>query len=107
MSQTTAVAPGARRRKRKAMSPVPPATSSRRWSGCGASQSIIASFHRRWTPPDIRSFIRSYLPATEEKTPWTSPAFSSSGTSRAPKWVVLSLMPVAALLPTLRFAPFL
>ena len=32
------------------MSPVPPATSSSRWPGRGASQSIIASFHSRWMP---------------------------------------------------------
>ena len=33
----------------------------------GASQSIIASFHSRWTPPDIRSFMMSYLLATRGK----------------------------------------
>src|SRR5665213_637381 len=49
----------ARRRKRRAMSPVPPATSSSNWPGCGSRRSIRADFHRRWMPPDIRSFIRS------------------------------------------------
>ena len=32
-------------RQRKVMSPVPPPTSTSVWSGCGASQSIIADFH--------------------------------------------------------------
>ena len=33
------------------MSPVPPPTSTIRISGRGASQSIIAAFHRRCRPP--------------------------------------------------------
>ena len=89
MSQTTAVAPGARFRKRKATSPVPPATSSSRWPGRGASQSIIASFQMRWMPTDITSFMMSYFEATRLKTPCTIPAFSASGTSWNPKCVVL------------------
>src|SRR4249919_3363412 len=49
-------------------------------------------------PSDIRSFIRSYLPATDENTSPTSFCFSPTGTSRKPKWVVpgwlsCSLMP--------------
>src|SRR5205807_993955 len=35
-------------------------------------------------PPLIRSFIRSYRPATLSKTPRTSGAFSSAATRRAP-----------------------
>ncbi len=70
------------------MSPVPPATSSSRCPPRGASQSSIASFQSRWMPSDMASFITSYLDATEEKTPWTRPAFSSSGMVCAPKWVV-------------------
>src|SRR6185437_3605867 len=44
---------------RKAMSPVPPATSSTFQPGRGLSHSTIASFQMRWTPALIRSFIRS------------------------------------------------
>ena len=91
MSSTMAAAPGARLRKRKAMSPVPPATSSSFWPGRGASQSIIASFQMRWTPPDITSFITSYFEATRVKTPWTIPALSPSATVWKPKWVVFAL----------------
>ncbi len=69
MSQTVASAPGARLRKRNEMSPVPPATSRSFWPGRGASQSIIASFQSRCTPPDIRSFMMSYFEATRVKTP--------------------------------------
>src|SRR5688572_27419954 len=39
-------------------------------------------------PSDIRSFIRSYLLATEENTWPTSFCLSPVGTSRKPKWVV-------------------
>src|SRR6478735_4603181 len=39
-------------------------------------------------PSDIRSFIRSYLPATDENTSPTSFCLSPTGTSRKPKWVV-------------------
>ena len=56
----------------------------------GASQSIIASFQMRWMPSDIASFITSYFEATRLKTPCTIPAFSASGTSWNPKWVVFS-----------------
>jgi hypothetical protein len=46
---------------RKAMSPVPPATSSERQRPLfgGLSAVTIASFHTRCMPPDIRSFITS------------------------------------------------
>src|SRR5690606_14946603 len=47
-------------------------------------------FHRRWMPPDIRSFIRSYLAATEWNTRETWLAFSATGTCLNPKWVYLS-----------------
>ena len=65
--QTTAVAPGARFRKRKATSPVPPATSSP-----GAGRARGQPVHHRILPdtvdaPDIRSFITSYLLATRER----------------------------------------
>ena len=72
---------------RNAMSPVPPATSrmcmplssrlslSRAadglegsWPRPGSSERTKWSFHRRWMPRDMRSFMVSYLLATEEKT---------------------------------------
>ena len=63
MSETVTSAGSDRRAMRKAMSPVPPAMSStRKGTGerrGGESQVTKASFHRRWTPPDMRSFIRS------------------------------------------------
>jgi cytosine deaminase len=45
-------------------------------------------FLARWMPSDIRSFIRSWLPATDVNTSPTSFCFSATGTSRKPKWVV-------------------
>ena len=75
-----ALDPAARFKNRNATSPVPPATSSNLCPGRGASQSIIASFQSRCTPPDMRSFMMSYLLATRENTPCTIPAFSASGT---------------------------
>ena len=47
------------RQRAQAMSPVPPATSIRRWPGRGFSHATISAFHNRWMPPLIRSFIRS------------------------------------------------
>src|SRR5438270_13785121 len=38
-------------------------------------------------PTDIRSFMRSYLPATESNTPRTRRRFSASATSSNPKCV--------------------
>jgi hypothetical protein len=38
-------------------------------------------------PADMRSFITSYFCATDEKTPATRRAFSSSSTVSKPKWV--------------------
>ena len=49
--------------------------------GRGASQSIIASFQKRWIPRLIASFMTSYFDATLPNTPRTRPAFSDSGTS--------------------------
>ena len=57
-SQTVTSA-SARRRMACATSPVPPATSIIDQPARGASQSIIAAFQSRWSPPLIRSFIRS------------------------------------------------
>ena len=61
--------------------------------GCGHNRRVQEgdpSVHgeTRWMPSDIASFIRSYLPATEENTSPTSFCFSATGTSRNPKWVV-------------------
>src|SRR5690606_4034257 len=71
-------------------SPVPPAMSSTRWPGRTPDISMVKCFHRRWMPPDIRSFIRSYLAATEWNTRETWLAFSATGTCLNPKWVYLS-----------------
>ena len=40
----------------------------------------VKRFHSRCTPADIRSFIRSYLAATESNTARTRRAFSAAGT---------------------------
>jgi len=42
--------------------------------------STAKRFQPRCMPADIRSFIRSYLPATESKTPRTRRDFSSGVT---------------------------
>src|SRR5262249_30479639 len=39
-------------------------------------------------PADMRSFMRSYRPATESNTPRTRRVFSSGATSSKPKWVL-------------------
>ena len=53
-------------------SPVPAAT-SKIWSpGCKFMALIVNRFQRRCRPTDIRSFIKSYLGATERKTSATS-----------------------------------
>lgn len=72
------------RRTRNATSPVPPATSKCTWPGTGLRRSTRSSFHRRCMPPDMRSFMRSYLGATAEKTSATRPRFSSTATERKP-----------------------
>lgn len=58
---------------RIAMSPVPPAMSNIFMGPLlpGFKRDTKSSFHSRWTPIDIASFIRSYFGATEEKTPFT------------------------------------
>ena len=56
---TTRPSPSIAASTRRAMSPVPPATSSTAMPGRGASHATISRFHRRWTPPLIRSFMRS------------------------------------------------
>ena len=60
-------------------SPVPPATSSARWPAFRPVSESVNCFHRRCTPNDIRSFMTSYLPATELNTARTRPAFSAQG----------------------------
>jgi hypothetical protein len=50
---------------------------------------MVKRFHRRWMPNDIRSFIRSYLAATEWKTPATRVSFSVEATVLKPKCVVV------------------
>jgi hypothetical protein len=63
------LAPACRRAWRRPddRSAVPPATSSTRSPGRGAAISMANFFHSRCRPADIRSFIRSYLPATDRK----------------------------------------
>ncbi|CSC74982.1 Uncharacterised protein [Vibrio cholerae] len=46
-------------------SPVPPPKSRMRCPGRAPEQSMVKRFHKRWIPPDIRSFMMSYLAATE------------------------------------------
>jgi len=43
----------------RASESAPPAQSITVSPGCGFSRAATASFHSRWTPPLIRSFIRS------------------------------------------------
>ncbi len=59
LGSQTVTSASARRRMACAISPVPPATSITDQPARGASQSIIDAFHSRWSPPLIRSFIRS------------------------------------------------
>ncbi len=84
--------PATRLAKASERSAVPPATSSTRSPARTPETSMAKAFHRRCRPSDMRSFIRSYLSATESKTPATRFAFSPSATSLKPKWVVLSVM---------------
>jgi hypothetical protein len=46
------------------------------------------SFHNRWIPRDMESFIKSYLGETEVKTCPTSDSLSDWGTVLNPKCVV-------------------
>ncbi len=76
-------------RMRRAMSPVPPATSRTLMPPRGSSLDTKWSFQSLWTPRDIASFITSYLEATDEKTEATIDSLSSSATVLKPKWVCL------------------
>lgn len=78
-STTSPVGP-TRRENCRVRSPVPPAMSSTRFPLRTPDSSMVNRFHRRWMPPDIRSFIRSYLAATEWNTSATFFAFWLSGT---------------------------
>ena len=60
--------------------------------GRGRRRVIRASFHKRWTPRLIKSFIRSYLGATLSNTPRTSPALSAAATRWNPKWVSVEFL---------------
>lgn len=57
------------------------------WADTGVHQ-VHLSFHKRCTPADMRSFIRSYDDATLLNTPPTLPALSAAGTSWNPATVV-------------------
>jgi len=75
MSETVTCAPDFS--IRKAMSPVPPAMSRISSPTRGFTRRTKLSFHNRCMPPDIASFIMSYLRATLEKTLPTRCVFSS------------------------------
>ena len=79
MSATVTLAPPSARRK--AMSPVPPAMSRICSPLRGFTRRTKRSFHNRCMPPDIASFITSYLRATDENTPLTRAVFSVVGMS--------------------------
>src|SRR6185437_5657782 len=72
---------------RRARSAVPPATSSTRALARTPEAAIAKRFQARCMPHDIRSFIRSYRPATESNTPLTRRVFSSGVTCSKPKCV--------------------
>ena len=57
-------------------------------------------------PRDMTSFIKSYLEATEENTLPTSLAFSSTGTTLDPKWVVAAALVARDLTDCLNMALF-
>ncbi len=78
-STTSPVGPTMRENWR-VRSPVPPAMSRIRLPWRAPDSSMVKRFHSRWMPPDIRSFIRSYLAATEWNTSATFCAFWLSGT---------------------------
>lgn len=69
----------------RASLPVPPATSSSRAPGCGFMTCSSVSFHSRWIPRLMASFIRSYFWATfsntlyTEKAKWKRESICSSG----------------------------
>lgn len=80
------------------MSPVPPAISSivqpeegdEEEEEPGLMLRTKWSFHKRWIPRDMKSFMVSYEAATLLKTPATRASFSASATVSNPKCVVLS-----------------
>src|SRR5512141_1669492 len=74
-------------RNRREMSPEPPAISRTRWPSCTLARPTAKRFQMRCRPTDMRSFMMSYLLATEVKTPATFLAFSVSSTVWKPKWV--------------------
>src|SRR5260363_419308 len=61
-----------------ARSPLPPATSSTLKPARTPAWAMANAFQRRCSPADIRSFIISYLDATESNTRPTRRLFSSS-----------------------------
>src|SRR3546814_4036893 len=67
---------------RKAMSPVPPAMSRIASPARGLTRRTKRSFHNRCIPPDIASFMMSYLRATRLNTSPTMAVFSVAGTCR-------------------------
>ena len=79
MSATVTSAP--RAAMRKAMSPVPPAMSRIASPARGFTRRTKRSFHNRCIPPDMASFMMSYLLATLENTAPTRRVFSSGTTS--------------------------
>ena len=82
VSTTSPVAP-TRSAKSRARSPVPPARSSTRMPARTPVASTAKRFHSRCRPADMRSFMRSYLLATESNTPRTRRALSSARPPRS------------------------
>ena len=74
-------------RIRSAISAVPPATSMHFWGPRlpGCNEATKSSFHSRWAPADVMSFMKSYFEATESKTSRTILSLASSGTVLKPK----------------------
>ena len=69
-----------RRENLIARSPVPPARSSTFWPGRTPASSRVMRLSTRWLPMEIRSFMTSYLAATDRNTPATRCCFSCQGT---------------------------
>src|SRR5690606_25596597 len=89
MSDTTTLPSGpTRRASLAARSPVPAARSRQCMPRLTWARLMACIFHSRCRPRDIRSFIRSYLPATERNTSPTRRTFSPVGTFSKPKSVV-------------------
>jgi len=79
MSATVMLAPDGS--MRKAMSPVPPAMSRIASPARGFTRRTKRSFHSRCIPPDIASFMMSYLRATRLNTSPTIAVLAVAGTS--------------------------